>query len=338
MSEINPLLGDLLRSADTIVDVRSPGEYAKGHVPRAVNIPLFNDGERAEVGTLYKQVGRDPAIERGLAIAGAKVPRLIERFEPYRLGRIAVYCARGGMRSNSVVSLLKALNFRVDQVPGGYKAWRNHLLASLMVRVPPRLIVIHGQTGTGKTLLLSHLENALDLEAIARHRSSLFGAVNLHPLNQQQFEGELLVALESLDFSRPVWVEGESRKVGTVIIPEALRAAMQSSTCVLVTASLETRVNRIIQEYTGGGAPSPDTMTQLEQALRSLTQHFGKTRIEELVKLLHAGNLFPLVQVLLEEYYDPRYAHSMHGYQYALTLSSDDLEDAATGLRAFMQA
>src|SRR5574341_2579633 len=147
----DPSLGDLLRAADAVVDVRSPGECARGHIPRAVNIPLFSDGERAEVGILYKHLGRDPAIARGLEVAGGKIAALVLRFEPYRSGRIAVYCARGGMRSNAVASLLKALGFRVKQLPGGYKAWRNYLLAERARGVPPRLIVIHGQTCVGKT-------------------------------------------------------------------------------------------------------------------------------------------------------------------------------------------
>jgi tRNA 2-selenouridine synthase len=338
MPPSEPSFADLLRAADAVVDVRSPGEFSRGHIPRAVNIPLFSDGERAEVGILYKRLGRDPAIKRGLEVAGGKIAALVLRFEPYRGGRIAIYCARGGMRSTSVASLLKSLDYRVEPLPGGYKAWRQYLLAELARRAPPRLIVVHGQTGVGKTLLLKRLDNALDLEEVARHRSSLFGAVNLQPRTQQQFEGELLAALERLDFSRPVWVEGESRKVGTVIIPEALRAAMQAAICVLVTATLETRVSRIVAEYTGGGPPTPETLAQLEAALRALTAHFGAARTEQLAALLRAGDLPPLVRVLLAEYYDPRYEHAMRNYRYALTLPSEDLEQAAAALRSFTLA
>ncbi len=327
-------LQPLLREADVIVDVRSPAEYERGHIAGAVNVPLFSNGERAQVGIVYKQQGKQPAIGRGLDLVGAKLAPFVQSFDAYRGGRLLVYCARGGMRSNAVTALLKSLGFRVEQLPGGYKAFRNYLLPELDRRVPPQLIVIHGQTGVGKTQVLQRLDNALDLEAIAQHRSSLFGGVNLHPRTQQQFDADLLAALQRLDPARPVWVEGESRKVGSVIIPAGLRGAMQRATCVLVTAPLETRITRIIAEYTGpGDAVTPETLAQLEAALRSLTPVFGKARLEELAAWLRAGDLRPLVRVLLEEHYDPRYAHAMRNYQYALTVSSDDLDEAVGALR-----
>jgi tRNA 2-selenouridine synthase len=333
------LLRDLLRSADAIVDVRSPGEYERGHVAGAVNVPLFSNGERAEVGIVYKQQGKRTAIDRGLDLAGAKLAPFIKSFDAFRDGRLLVYCARGGMRSNAVVALLKSLGFQVEQLPGGYKAFRNHVLAELDRLVPPHLIVIHGSTGVGKTLLLQRLDNALDLEAIAQHRSSLFGGVNLQPRTQQQFDADLLQALQDLDRSRPVWVEGESRKVGNVTLPEGLRLAMQAAPCVLVTATLETRITRIIAEYTGpddavvSGNLAPETSAALEAALRSLASVFGTARTEELVALLRAGDLRPLVRVLLEEHYDPRYAHAMRNYRYLATLPSDTLDEAVTALR-----
>ncbi len=329
-------LRPLLHGADAVVDVRSPGEYERGHIAGAVNVPLFSNGERAQVGIVYKQQGKQPAIGRGLDLVGAKLAPFAGGFEPYRDGRLLIYCARGGMRSQAVTALLTSLGFRVEQLPGGYKAYRAYVLAELERRVPPHLIVIHGQTGVGKTQLLRGLDHALDLEAIAQHRSSLFGGVNLRPRTQQQFDADLLAALEGLDAGRPVWVEGESRKVGNVTIPEGLRLAMQRATCVLVTAAMETRITRIVQEYTGpGDTVAPETLAQLEGALRSLTSVFGKARIEDLAALLRAGDLRPLVRVLLEEHYDPRYLHAMRNYRYALTLSSDGLDAAAETLVAF---
>jgi tRNA 2-selenouridine synthase len=324
-----------LREADAIVDVRSPLEFERGAIPDAVNRPLFSNGERAEIGTLYKQLGREPAIQRGLEQVGGRLADFAAGFEPYRAGRLLVYCARGGMRSQAVVSLLASLGYRARQLPGGYKAYRAYLLAELARRVPPHPIVIHGRTGVGKTLLLQRLPNALDLEAIARHRSSLFGAVNLRPRTQQQFEAHLLQRLEALDAARPAWVEGESRKVGAVILPEALRAAMQAAPCVLLTASLETRVSRIIAEYAGAGAaPEPDTLAQLEAALRSLARFFGRPRVDALAQRLRAGDLRPVVRALLEEYYDPRYDHAMRNYRYAQVIPGDDLDAAVDALLA----
>ena len=184
----------------------------------------------------------------------------------------------------------------------------------------------------GKTLILNRLPNALDLEGLARHRSSLFGGVGLEPRTQQQFEAHLLAALQGLDGARPVWVEGESRKVGNVTLPAALRAGMQAATCVLVTASMETRVARIIAEYAGD---DPHTVEQLQTALTALTAFFGKQRVAGMVRLLHRGDLAPIVETLLVEYYDPRYLHAMRGYDYALEISSEDLDDAVERLRRF---
>ncbi len=335
----------LLREAATIVDVRSPGEFARGAVFGAVNIPLFSNDERAEIGILYRQLGKDPAIQRGLEHVGGRLAEFVSGFEAFRGRPLLVYCARGGMRSQAVVSLLASFGFDVRRLEGGYKAYRNYVLAELGRLVPPRLIVIHGQTGVGKTLLLNRLPNALDLEGAAQHRSSLFGGVGLAPRTQQAFEAHLLARMQALDAALPVWVEGESRKVGAVTIPDGLRRAMREATCVLVTASLETRVTRIIAEYAGAGSneigkPGAEgvgeaTLRQLEDALRCLKPFFGANRTEELAGLLREGQLRPLVRTLLEEHYDPRYRHAMRNYTYALTVSSEDLDAAAVELSAF---
>jgi tRNA 2-selenouridine synthase len=327
-----PALGPALRAAAAIVDVRSPGEYAKGHIAGAVNIPLFSNDERAEIGTLYKALGKERAIHKGLDVMGTKLTAFVEAFAPYKGAPLLIYCARGGMRSQAVVGLLASLGFRATQLPGGYKAFRNHTLAALEQGLPPRLIVIHGQTGVGKTLILRRLDNPLDLEDCAQHRSSVFGAIGLEPRTQQQFDAELLAALGRLDFARPVWVEGESRKIGDVTMPDALRSRMSESPCVLVTASLETRIGRIVAEY-GGEAHAP--LAEWEAALGSLAMPLGRTRVEGMIARLRAGAVREVVRELLLDYYDPRYQHSMRNYRYALTVNSDDLDAAVSALQAF---
>ena len=267
MPHPGPQFEAILRAGRTLVDARTPAEFAKGAIAGAVNIPLFSDGERAEIGSLYKQLGKHQAIDRGLELAGPRLQAFVQSFAPYRAAPLVVYCARGGMRSQSVVALLASLGYQVQQLPGGYKAYRNYLLDRLEVLVPPRPVVLHGRTGVGKTLLLQRLHNVLDLEDIAQHRSSLFGAVNLQPRTQQNFEAVLMQRLEALDFSNPVWIEGESRKVGNALIPKSLRGAMRGAVCVLGTAPMETRVQRIIEAY---GAPDASTKAQLGEALRGL--------------------------------------------------------------------
>ena len=328
-------IGTALREAAAIVDVRSPGEYAKGHIAGAVSIPLFSNEERAEIGTLYKLLGKDTAIHKGLDFLSDKLTGFVQRFEPYRAAPLLVYCARGGMRSAAVVGLLGSLGFAVRQLPGGYKAYRNHVLSVFDGGLPPRLIVIQGQTGVGKTLLLQRLANALDLEECAQHRSSVFGGINLQPRSQQQFDAELLAALERFDPARPVWVEGESRKIGSVTMPDALRQRMQGAPCVLVTAPLALRVARIVAEY---GLPDAATQAQWEVALHSLAMSLGRERVAGMIARVHAGDYAPVVQSLLLDYYDPRYQHSMRNYRYAVTVDSADLDTAVAALEAFAAA
>lgn len=362
LAELALMLGEASANPDDsiIVDVRSPGEFDKGAISGAVNIPLFSNGERAEIGTLYKMLGKERAVDKGLEVMGERLTAFVRAFETYKSRRIIVYCARGGMRSASVTGLLKGLGYRADQLPGGYKAFRNYLLTALETRLPPRLIVIHGKTGVGKTLLLNRLDNALDLEGLARHRSSLFGAVNLQPRTQQQFEAHLLARLEGLDYDRPVWVEGESRKIGSVLMPDSLRKKMQQSPCVLVTVEKATRVARIVQEYgqvvEGHGncegregseghqcaghqgrqsEVTPETRDQLVAALHTLTAQLGKARVEDMARRVRDGDLASVVEELLDDHYDPRYGHSMRDYEYDLTLSSQNLDEAAEKLRAF---
>jgi tRNA 2-selenouridine synthase len=325
-------IGAALAGAAALADVRSPGEYARGHISGAVNIPLFSNDERAEIGTLYKLLGKEQAIHKGLGLMGGKLAAFVEAFEPYKSAPVLVYCARGGMRSAAVVGLLTALGYRAQQLPGGYKAFRNYALSVLEHDLPPRLVVLQGQTGVGKTLLLRRLAGALDLEDCAQHRSSVFGAIRLQPRSQQQFDAELLAALGRLDYALPVWVEGESRKIGDVTMPDALRRAMREAPCVLVTASLETRVARILADY---GAPDAGSLPEWEAALRSLAAPLGRARVEVLLARLRSGDGAGVAAELLEDYYDPRYAHSMRAYRYDLTVDSEDLDAAVAELEAF---
>ena len=149
----NADIASALAQATAVVDVRTPAEFAKGAVAGALNIPLFDNAERAEIGTLYKQIGKQEAVQAGLKFVGGKLAKFIEAFEPYRAERLLVYCARGGMRSQSVVSLLTSLGYPAAQLPGGYKAYRNYLLEVLQGDMPPHPLILHGRTGVGKTLL-----------------------------------------------------------------------------------------------------------------------------------------------------------------------------------------
>lgn len=312
------------------IDVRSPAEFVAGSLPGAVNIPLFADDERSRIGTIYRHGGREEAVATGQTVVDGKLADLLAAFLPFREKPLAVYCARGGMRSRAVVNLLARTGYQAVQLAGGYKEYRRLTLASLG-RFRPRLIVIHGLTGTGKTRILQQLDGAIDLEELAGHRSSLFGALDRRPNNQQNFEAALAGVVAGLD-DEPYFIEGESRKIGQVFIPKALAEAMQTAILVQVHCSLATRIARIIEDYP---VLEQGMVDQVEVILRSLKQKLGGEQVAQMCRLLHRRELPALVRILLEEYYDRRYRRGMSAYRYSLELSSEDIPQAAAALRAF---
>ena len=186
-----------------IVDVRSPGEFQEGHIPQAVNIPIFNDQERSEVGILYKNIGRVEAIQKGLSFVGPRMEKLAKQALQYAVNQsIKVTCWRGGMRSEKMAWLFELVGLKVYVLEGGYKAYRNYILDTF--RNIPQLVVIHGPTGSGKTDILKSLkekgEQVIDLEEIACHRGSAFGAIGMGSQpTTQQFQNRLFEEFEKFD-------------------------------------------------------------------------------------------------------------------------------------------
>lgn len=313
-----------------IIDVRSAEEYLAGSIPGALNIPLFDADERSVIGTLYRHGGQEQAVDKGFSYAQKKLTELFSAFHPFRSQDITVFCARGGMRSRSVVNLLMQSGYKAFQLQGGYKKYRHDVLACLD-NFQPKLIVIHGLTGTGKTRILQQLTPAIDLEDLAGHRSSLFGGLDKEPSNQRTFESGLAEVIAALA-EEPYFIEGESRKIGPVFIPQPLAAAMQNGLMVKVHCSLETRIRRIIDDY-----PVTDQAMrgQIESILKSLKQKMGAHLVETMCQLLRRGNLPELVRILLVEYYDKRYSKSMADYRYMLELSSENIHQAARQLTEF---
>ncbi len=313
-----------------IIDVRSAGEYLAGTIPGAINIPLFDEDERSVIGTIYKHGGHEQAVEQGFSYVEKKVAELLTAFQPFQAKKIAVFCARGGMRSLSVVNLLVQSGYNAFQLAGGYKKYRQDVLDCLH-NFQPKLIVIHGLTGTGKTRILQKLAPAIDLEDLAGHRSSLFGGLTQQPSNQRTFESRLAQVIASLN-QEPYFIEGESRKIGRVFIPQPLASAMQDAVLVKVDCRLETRIRRIIEDY-----PVTDEAMrrQIETILKSLKQKMGTARVDEMCQLLRMGDLAALVRILLVDYYDKRYSKSMSSYRYELELSSENIAEAAAELTEF---
>lgn len=320
-------LGQAVAERHQIIDVRSAAEYAAGTIPGALNIPLFDDDERSVIGTLYRHAGHQRAVEKGFDYVQHKLNDLITAFAPYQNTALTVFCARGGMRSRSVVNLLVQRGYTAYQLDGGYKRYRWNVL-DIINGFQPNLIVVHGLTGTGKTRILQQLDNSIDLEDLASHRSSLFGGLDREPSNQRMFESRLAAVITRLG-EEPYFIEGESRKIGRVYIPKPLARAMKTAVLVRVHCSLETRIRRIIEDY-----PVTDgaVLQQIEVILTSLTRKLGTVKVEEMCSLLRNGDLKELVRILLLDYYDKRYSRSMNSYRYELELSSENIGEAAKSL------
>jgi len=322
---------EALCEKNSLIDVRTVHEYKKGSIPDALNFPLFDNLERAEIGTIYKKIGKNAAVEKGLEFFEPRIQEFLFSLTELKTKRLVVFCARGGMRSSCIVRLLQHQGFQAAQLQGGYKSFRSYVLRQIRKPAPP-LIVLHGATGVGKTLLLKKLPDHLDLEEFAGHRSSLFGAINKIPQTQKNFEALLNKKILELPSTRPVFIEGESRKVGKVFIPHALAEAMKCGTLVLLQASLDTRIRRIVEEYK---ICDKQTFLQTDSILQSMQKVLGKKKAEQLRQWLRKGNFENIVHLLLEEYYDPRYQYAMRMNEYALKLSAEDLNSAAEKLVRF---
>ena len=301
------------RKFDAIIDARSPSEYAEDHIPGAISAPVLDDAERAEVGTLYKQVSAFDAKKAGAALVAKNVSRHIEALfkgkgEDWHP---LVYCWRGGKRSGAMAHILREIGWQAETLEGGYKAYRRWVVEQLQ-SVPPSLEfrVVHGPTGSGKSRLLGALKRAgaqvLDLEGLAAHRGSVLGNLPDRPQpSQKMFESVLLRELQAFDASRPVFVEGESKKIGELQVPDALMTRMRASPCVLLEADVETRVDLLLDEYRHFLEDRPALHAQLD----CLVALHGRERIAEWKAI---GDWRELVRRLLVEHYDPAYRRSSH--------------------------
>lgn len=303
-----------LTEFDEIIDARSEAEFAADHIPGAINCPVLNDAERAEVGTLYKQVSPFDAKKLGAALVAANVSRHLRgRFLDRPRGwRPLVYCWRGGSRSGAFAHVLRQVGWRVGQLDGGYKAYRRQVVADLAL-LPARLRwrVVCGLTGSGKSRLLRALAaeggQVVDLEALAAHRGSVLGNLPGAPQpSQKMFESRLWNALRGLSAARPVYVEAESRKIGNLRVPEALIEAMWRSDCIVLEAGVALRVGLLKEEY----AHFLRDPALLGTALECLAGHYGHAVIDDWKRLARAGLWDELTAELLARHYDPAYTRS----------------------------
>lgn len=299
---------EFLTAPGVMLDVRSPGEYAQGHIPGAISFPLFTNEERAQVGTCYKQQGRDVAVELGLAIVGPKLAQFVTQAKALAPERVLrIHCWRGGMRSGSMAWLMETAGFQVALLDRGYKGFRQWVRSTLAV--PKPILTLGGMTGTGKTEILHALaaqgEQTLDLEHLANHRGSSYGNLGLPPQpSVEHFENLVAVEWAKLQATQPIWIEAESRMVGTCRVPDALFLQMLAAPVLQVERSRAERINLLLEVY---GSADPD---QLIVATERLKKRLGGDRVQTAVAAIRQGDLPTAIQLVLD-YYDKTYLHDL---------------------------
>ncbi|HTF91097.1 MAG TPA: tRNA 2-selenouridine(34) synthase MnmH [Planctomycetota bacterium] len=360
-----------------IVDLRSPAEFAADHLPGAFNVPLFDDAERAIVGTLYNRDSPDAALAAGRSLVRVHIDALIgeiarlarwklppvdlaSRLDDWTSGSIdaldrslssapceslpekpiVLHCWRGGLRSRSVTSFLRALGLdRAVALEGGYKGYREWVRDSLATWIAPPVYVLRGFTGVGKTLVLGELERlrrgwTIDLEALAGHRGSVLGMVGLEPCTQKTFESRVFARL-SQGFPAAAVLEGEGRKVGNASLPPRLWAALDAGTNLELTASLDRRVEVLTRDY----LERPENRPAIAAELPFLEQRLGKVKFDGVLTSMFAqGRDRELVLLLLERYYDPLYRQSEKGRVYAARFDAGDPSAAAAEIAHWIEA
>lgn len=317
---------DNLDTYDEVIDARSPSEFAEDHVPGAINLPVLDDAERARVGTLYKQDSPFTAKKIGAALVARNIARHLETHFANRPRhyRPLVYCWRGGNRSGAMVHVLRSIGWDAAQLEGGYKAYRRAVVADLQTQ-PQRLrfIVVCGRTGVGKSRLLRSLAGigaqVLDLEGLAAHMGSVLGAYPDRPQPPQKlFESRVWHTLRRFDPSQPVFVESESKRIGSLHTPEALLQRMRNSECLTLEADLSVRIALLKDEYRHFLADFEALARQLD----CLTRLLGRERIANWKQLAQSGAWDELVGELLVTHYDPAYTRSL-GRNYTAATESE---------------
>lgn len=291
-----------------LLDARSEKEFEQGHVKGAINLPLLNNEHRHLVGTAYKKQGREAAVQLGFELAGPLFSTFIVKAKELTKEKsVLLYCWRGGMRSGIMGWILSMAGFKVTLLKGGYKTYRKKVLEVVAEEFP--FVIVAGKTGSGKTALLQEMrkqgEQVLDLEDLAHHRGSAFGAIGLPPQpTNEQFENFIAEELLSFDKTKIIWAEGESRCIGKNKIPDVLFDKMQKAPMVEVEASLEHRMKRILDEY--GKFSTKD----LVECTMKLKKRLGDLRMRQSVEALEAGDKQTWLEIMMV-YYDKGYSYSI---------------------------
>jgi tRNA 2-selenouridine synthase len=312
---------EMIGQGITFIDTRAPVEFEEDHIPGAINIPILDNEERALVGTMYAR-DKDAAVDKGYQIYKEKTESLKEDLGRIK-GKLCIYCFRGGLRSETIVKLARESGIDAVKLKNGYKAYREYVRGKLSEFVfKPKLIVIYGLTGTGKTELLQEFQDRIDLEGLAQHRSSVYGAVGQKPRSQKCFESLLLHELMRLNDRKYVVTEGESRKIGKVMIPGFFFEAMRTGIKVKLIASRDERIKRLVSIYAG----KPELIPELRDSTLSIEKKLGKKITAELLTRLDHGENERFMEILIDKYYDPLYGHTMDSMEFNIHGNKEELK------------
>lgn len=324
-----------------IIDVRTSAEFGKGSIRGSINIPLFQAEERERIGTIYKK-NAQAARFLAMDIISPKISKFVRRVYRYSQEKTpALVCWRGGMRSHAAVDLVQLAGIDAVQVHGGYKRYRQYIYNLLKnYQLNSQVVVLKGKSGTGKTELLHHLRSrgypVLDLEGLAGHRGSTFGGFEGEaPATQKNFDSELLAQLRDLEGNKYILVEGESKRIGNIYLPEFLFSAMRTAPIIVVDGSLEKRVERIVQDYV------PKTHAgriNMYRALARLRHRLSKANFAKLKSCLDQEDYAGFVHLVLLEHYDETYDHQLPGTEVLTTVNSDNIKRAAQTIGALIDA
>lgn len=297
------------RHKTVLIDVRTPAEFEKGHIPGAFNLPLFSNEERVVVGTTYKNVSPQAALLKGLDFVGGKMTDFIRKAEEIAPDKkVTVHCWRGGKRSGSMSWLLDMADFEVNVLSGGYKAYRQQIHAHF-AREYSNMIILGGFTGSAKTEILHALRQAgeqfLDLEGVARHKGSAFGALGQEKQPQvEQFENDLYDALQEIDTTKRFWVEDESRSIGRVYVPQYFWATMRTRPVIFLKRSMDHRVEHLVSNY---AVFQPD---ELAHSFEKIERRLGGQHLKAALQALHEKDYNQAARIALK-YYDKAYSKAL---------------------------
>ncbi len=303
-------INEFLKLSEThpIIDVRTSAEFEQGHIPGAVNLPLFTNEERKIIGTIYKQEGKQPAVLKGLELVGPRLHEfIIEANKINNSGIFLLHCWRGGMRSASMAWLFEVYGFKCFTLKGGYKNFRRNVLDSFNEQ--KNIVILGGRTGSGKTLVLQELskqgEQIIDLEKLAHHKGSSFGALGEEKqLSQEQFENELWYQFSKIDIQKQCWLEDESRKIGRNVLPDGLWEQMRNAKVMFLDLAIEARVNYLVNEY------GKFTRAELTAAIDRISRRLGGLNTKLALEAIVNGDLKTACEISLS-YYDKTYGYGM---------------------------